>query len=384
MIIVSCLGKFHAFSLAEQLEKRNLLHKFYTSYYSSKNGLLYRLGAREDREEISKTKVNTYPFLSILAKYTRKYYEINEIFDLLVASDISKNQRFKAFIGWSSMSLRSIRKAKENGTLTIVVRGSSHIIYQSKILQEEYKRFGVEYNPNDKVIAKELKEYDEADFIAIPSEFVKRSFIQYGVDEKKLFKNPYGASTFFKTNKNDFEGSIKSFKVVYLGSLTIRKGLYYMFEALKEIELPNFEVWYIGYISDEVRSILKGYTNVNWKFKGPINHYELPDLLSKCSVGVQPSLEEGLSMVIPQMLACGIPVISSTNTGGMDLIKDGKNGFIVPIRSPEAIREKILMFYEDRDLLQTMKRNAIEMSKHNTWDEYGERYIRFLNNLILQ
>jgi len=40
------------------------------------------------------------------------------------------------------------------------------------------------------------------------------------------------------------------------------------------------------------------------------------------------------------------------------------------------------MFYEDRDLLQTMKRNAIEMSEHNTWDEYGERYIRFLYNLI--
>jgi len=155
-----------------------------------------------------------------------------------------------------------------------------------------------------------------------------------------------------------------------------------MFEALKEIELPNFEVWYIGYISDEVRSILKDYTNVNWKFKGHINYYELPDFLSKCSVGVQPSLEEGLSMVIPQMLACGIPVISSTNTGGEDLIKDGENGFIVPIRSPEAIRERILMLYEDRDLLQTMKRNAIEMSEHNTWDEYGERYIRFLYNLI--
>lgn len=382
MIIVSCLGKFHAFSLAEQLEKRNLLHKFYTGYYSRKNGFIYRLGAREDKEEISKTKVNTYPSLSILAKFTRKYYAINEIFDLLVASDISKNDRFKAFIGWSGMSLRSIRKAKENGTLTILERGSSHIVYQSKILQEEYRRFGLEYNPNDKIIAKELKEYDEADFISIPSEFVKRSFIQYGVDEKKLFKNPYGASTFFKPNKNDFEVSIKNFKVVYLGSLTIRKGLYYMFEALKEIELPNFEVWYIGYISDEVRSILKDYTNVNWKFKGHINYYELPDFLSKCSVGVQPSLEEGLSMVIPQMLACGIPVISSTNTGGEDLIKDGENGFIVPIRSPEAIRERILMLYEDRDLLQTMKRNAIEMSEHNTWDEYGERYIRFLYNLI--
>lgn len=384
MIKISCSGKFWAFTLAQQLEKRDLLKKLYTGYYSRTNGLIFRLGAREDREKFSQAKVTTFPVLSILAKFTKKHYEINEIFDFLVASHLSKTDDYRAFIGWSGMSLRSMMKVKEKGKLAILERGSSHIIYQSKILQEEYRRFGVDFNMNNKVIEKELKEYDKADFICVPSEFVKSSFIKYGIDEKKLFKNPFGADiSIFKPDMDQFDDSINNFKVVYLGGLTMRKGLYYLFEALKDVKLPNFEVWYIGYISDEMKTLLKKYKNDNWKFYGHVNHYNLPDILSRCSIGVQPSLEEGLSMVIPQMLACGIPVIASTNTGGEDLIKEGCNGFIVPIRSPEAIRERILTLYEDRALLHTMKRNALEMSQNNfTWDQYGERYVRFLSNFI--
>ena len=384
MITISCTAKLHAFALAEQLEKKNMLHKLYTGYYSSKDRFIRGLGAREDREKISHSRVKTYPLLPIIGKYTKKFYEINEIFDFLVSSDISKNEGFKAFIGWSGMSLRSIRKAKDMGKLTIVERGSSHIVHQTKILQEEYKRFGLEFKPDEKTIEKELQEYNEADFISIPSEFVKSSFLEYGFDEKKLIKNPYGADTdIFEADMNCFENSIKSFKVVYVGSLTIQKGLYYMFEALKDIDFPDFEVHYIGHIPNEIKPTLKNYTNTNWKFYGQVNHYELPKLLSEFSVGIHPSLQDGFGMVIPQMLSCGIPVISSTNTGGMDLIDEGKSGFIVPIRSPEAIKEKILMLYEDRDLLRTMKKNAIEMSHNNfTWDQYGQRYEELLSSLI--
>ena len=65
-----------------------------------------------------------------------------------------------------------------------------------------YKKFGIDFHINKKVIEKELQEYEEADCIAVPSHFVKNSFLEYGFDEKKLFHNPYGTSAYFKRQKN--------------------------------------------------------------------------------------------------------------------------------------------------------------------------------------
>ena len=63
--------------------------------------------------------------------------------------------------------------------------------------------------------------------------------------------------------------------------------------------------------------------------------------MSSSHVLVLPSVEEGLALVQAQAMACGCPLISSTNTGGEDLFSDGVEGFLVPIRSPEAIAERL-------------------------------------------
>ena len=87
-------------------------------------------------------------------------------------------------------------------------------------------------------------------------------------------------------------------------------------------------------------------------------------------------------MVILQMLGCGIPVIATTNTGGMDVIREGETGFIVPIRSPEAIAEKIRYCYQNPEQLQLMKMQAAASVREGfTWDDYGRRYAAFLNKL---
>lgn len=111
--------------------------------------------------------------------------------------------------------------------------------------------------------------------------------------------------------------------------------------------------------------------------------HELPNLISQCDIAVQPSLQEGLSMVIPQMLGCGIPVIATTNTGGENIIIDGETGYIIPTRSPEAIIEKIQLLYYQPELLASMKKSAAESVLDGfTWDDYGTRYIQFLNQLL--
>ena len=116
---------------------------------------------------------------------------------------------------------------------------------------------------------------------------------------------------------------------------------------------------------------------------GHVDYYSLPDYLATCDIGVQPSLEEGLSMVIPQMMACGVPVIITPNTGGENIIQSGSNGLIVPIRDPVAIAEKLEWAFQHPDLLKEMKEKAADsISNEFTWDAYGSRYSAFLKSIL--
>ncbi len=291
----------------------------------------------------------------------------------------------RVFIGWSVMSLHTINRAKKLGMICILERGSSHIVVQNKILKEEYNHFGKRFSIHPSVIKKELQEYEAADYISVPSNFVGNSFISEGFSAAKLFVNPYGAGQAFihkippKRNPKD------KFTIVYLGTLSIRKGLLYFFRALEFLKIPEaeYEVLFLGSIDNEIQSTIEKYRKPNWSFMGHVDHYRLPDYLVKCDIGVQPSLEEGLSLVIPQMMACGVPVIVTPNTGGENIIQSNQNGFVVPIRDPRSIADKLEWAYSNPRELQEMKKNVAESILSDfTWEAYGERYSRFLKTIM--
>ena len=56
------------------------------------------------------------------------------------------------------------------------------------------------------------------------------------------------------------------------------------------------------------------------------------------------SIEDGFGMVVSQAMACGLPVITTKNTGASEIIDDGINGFIIPIRDQKSLREKDTFF----------------------------------------
>ena len=79
-------------------------------------------------------------------------------------------------------------------------------------------------------------------------------------------------------------------------------------------------------------------------------------------------------MVQPQAMACGLPLITTTNTGGEDIVRTGVDGFVIPIRDVEAIKEKILFLYENHDARLAMGQAARERVVSGfSWDDYGER-----------
>ena len=378
-ISISVGGRFHAFYLAQQLLKRDMLGQLITSYPKfevAKYGIPKNKVKSVVIKELTERIWRAFP--SIIKKVYNPQYFIHEIYDIWASYVYSKSD---IFIAWSGFALHTMRKVKDMGITTIILeRGSSHILYQTDILKEEYEKFELKPQlPHPKVIEKELKEYETANYISIPSLFVKRTFLNRGFPEDKLIHIPYGVDlNYFKQiPKKD-----TVFRIIHCGGLTIRKGVHYLLQAFSELNLPDAELWLIGGMTEDIGPRFAKYNNNNVFLKGPYPQSELYKYYSQGSVFVIMSIEEGLAMVQPQAMACGLPVICTTNTGGEDIVRDGKDGFVIQIRDVDALKEKIIYLYENRDICQQMGQNAKRrVSEGFTWDDYGRKYLAVLDRL---
>ena len=369
-VTISVGGKFHAFELARELEKRGHLERLITSYPKSETA----------KSGISKDKTISLLTTEIVSRAWRKLPQgIQKIYNpqYILADRFDKRASRRIgtpdiVVAWSSYGLHTIRRAKEKGIKTVIERGSSHIAYQTKILQEEYDTWNIAHPrlAHPKIIEKEKQEYEEADYIAIPSSFVRRSFIEHGIAESKLIQIPYGVDLthFKKVPKTD-----DVFRVIFAGGMRIRKGVQYLVQAFAECKLPNAELVLLGTLDEEMKSFFKKYEGT-FTWKGHIPREELYKHYSQGSVFVMPSIEEGLALVQAQAMACGLPLICTTNSGGEDLIEDGKEGFVIPIRDVEALKEKLVYYHENPDALARMSEAAQTRAAHGlTWHDYGEK-----------
>ena len=277
-----------------------------------------------------------------------------ESFDRWMGSHLESCDVFHCL---SSFGLKSQQIAKKRfGALTVCDRGSAHILYQDEILSEEHDRWGVPYSPIDRrIVDRELQEYEEYDLIFVPSNFAYQSFVKKGFPEQKLRKVIYGVDlTMFRpVAKAD-----NVFRVIYVGAMSLQKGIQYLLEAICSLDFPGFELWLIGAYSEEVRSILSKYEG-KYRHLGIIPRKDLFKYYSQGSVFVLSSIQDGFGLVQAQAMACGVPVIATDHTGATDLFSDGVEGFVVPIRNPDAIREKVLFLYENPKIRNQMASAAL-------------------------
>ncbi len=146
--------------------------------------------------------------------------------------------------------------------------------------------------------------------------------------------------------------------------------------------MTNLELILIGATNDEIQPFFKKYEG-KFKWIGHIAQKELYKYYSQGSVFVMPSIEEGLSMVQLQAMACGLPLICTTNTGGEDVVKEGESGFVVPIRDVKKIKEKLFYLYKNPEICKQMGQSAKErVSSGFTWDDYGDKMIKVYGKII--
>jgi glycosyltransferase involved in cell wall biosynthesis len=375
-VCIGSAGRFWAFDLARQVDRLGHLARLYTAY------------PRWKVDGLPREKVSTFPWLTVpsaaFARLCRARvpkqidWMIIDTFGGWVARRLGPCDVFHSL---SCYGLRAHRVARGRyGAVTVCDRGSSHILYQDEILAEEHALWKAPYCPIDRrVVGRELQEYQECDIINVPSGFAYRTFLEKGVAKEKLRLVPYGVdlALFRPLPKRD-----KTFRVIYVGALSLRKGIPYLMQAVELLRPPDIELWLIGALDPEVKPFLERCKG-RFRYLGVIPRAELFSYYSQGSVFVMASIEDGFGLVQAQAMACGLPVIATTNTGAANLFTDGKEGFIVPIRDPRAIQEKILYLYEHPDVRDAMAQAARDRVRHlGGWEDYGNRMLAIYQDAL--
>ncbi|MDY6786211.1 MAG: glycosyltransferase family 4 protein [Cyanobacteriota bacterium] len=212
------------------------------------------------------------------------------------------------------------------------------------------------------------QEVQLADRIFVASSIVKQSLLNAGVAPNKISVIPFGSPCdyFSPQPKTDTR-----FRALFVGRVGPRKGVHYLFHAWQNLQLPQAELLCVGF-NEFPSSWLSQYQDL-FRYIPSVPHSALNQYYSRANVFVFPSLVEGLALVLLEAMACGIPIITTTHSGGSDIITDGVEGFIIPIRDVERLEEKLEWCYSHPEALAEMGRAARRKAETLTWELYRQR-----------
>jgi glycosyltransferase involved in cell wall biosynthesis len=296
------------------------------------------------------------------------------------AFDLQTSRRLRpgdtaAVVGYGA-ALRTLRAAARHGVPTLLEYPIAHHRVAQALLAEEAK-LRPDYAPTlqfhdlPAIARRRLDaEIEAADRVLVLGRAHRRAFLDAGVEESKLVLNPLGVDLErFGPAPREPDGL---FRVLFLAQLTQRKGLSYLLEGFEEAAIPDSRLVLIGPAHHDLRP-WEGRAGV--ERRPPVPRWELPALYPRFDALVLPSLVEGLPRVVLEAMACGVPVIVTEAAGGGDQVRDGVEGYVVPIRDPGAIADRLRRLHsspeERRRLGQAGRLRAHEFS----WEAYERRIV---------
>ena len=147
----------------------------------------------------------------------------------------------------------------------------------------------------------------------------------------------------------------------------MRKGAPYLFSALDHFG-SRIERTVVGRLSGHSPPLLAAVSGCKWIESLP--RREILALMRESDVFVFPTLFEGMALVVLEAMAQGCAVITTPHSGAEDIIQDGVNGFLVPVRSPEAIIAVIERLDANRDELRRVRFAANRSMEAHSWRQY--------------
>ena len=395
-------------ALARHLIAREKLHSFWTSIAWSSDHPIIRKLPNTLRKQLNRRAVDpsfhrylkTNP-LPEIGRLTATALKCRSLYATEKAS-FSVDAVYRHIDKWVARAVHTLSPdttvyAYEDGayyTFTAASRSGVTTVYdlpivywalRKRLFAEEMERYpewaptiqGIEDSPSK--LDRKTEEAKLADKIVCPSDFVKQSIPAEVADPAQITVVPFGSPAIVSHQASyTINDPAKPLTVLFVASMSQRKGLADLFSAIRLMPRSSIRLQIIGAPIQALSFYRKW--GVEFDYLGTMPREQVLQHMRDADVMVLPSIAEGRALVTQEALSQGLPIIITPNTGAEDLIRSGENGFVVPIRNPEAIAEKLTWFCDSRKEIESMKSCAQHSVQAFTWDTYAAGILEFIES----
>ena len=399
ILVAHPVGNQNVRALLRALNQRQLLHSFHTSLALHKDSFLCRLPVigkeclRRTFDQVDGALLHSYPRVDVPRvlcdklkwyRFTQRNVgmfcpeNVYQHIDQASAHFLYRTPRKPSQVyGYDGKCLGLFKAARHIGGIALNYEAAfGSIAYACKVLEHEREanpawRASIP-NISDDTQRKQTDELALADRIIVASTFAKRTLGDHGIAADNISITPYGAPAPMLCHKVNARPGGR-LKVMYIGALTQQKGISYLFDALNlAASSVALDVTVIGGDYANGRNPALNAELKKYQWFSSASHDEVIRHLLEADVLVLPSLAEAFGLVVGEALSTGTAVIVSHNCGAADLIVEGVNGYVVPIRCAEAIARHLVELAEDTQKLNELKHNAVLSAGGTTWESYAK------------
>ena len=340
---------------------------------SHRGGFLGKAVAYDNRQkEIPSSLIHSlrwHPVRLISFLESPYYYGAKKKYLDWITSRQLETGKYDLFHSWSGDCLQSLRVARRRGVPSLVEIPTWHRD-RGKIDRPPVPPAVKGGWKEGLLLERErfLEEYELADLLVVLSEKAADTFRVQGFPESKLYYLPRGVDVErFKPGPRP-----PIFRAVFSGALIERKGIHHLLEAWHRLDLKDAELWLIGSVHEEAKPHLKRFWRDNIRVVGFVRDVE--NYLNQGTVHVFPSTCEGSAKVTYEAAACGLPQITTRESG--DVVVDTVEGTIVEPANVDQLADAILHLYENPEIVARMSLAARErVVKNFTWDHFRARLL---------
>src|SRR5213594_1802975 len=325
---------------------------------SYRGGFLAKAVAYDNRQkEIPGSLIHSLRWhpVRLISFFDRPYYygAKKKYLDWIASRHLATG-RYDLLHSWSGDCLCSLQVANQRGIPSILEiptwhrDGGKAKVDRPEIAESTTSASGFEKWKARLLLQRKrfVEEYKLADLLLVLSETAADTFRARGFPEEKLFYLPRGVNVErFKPGQRP-----SKFRAVFAGALIKRKGIQHLLEAWHRLNLPDAELWLVGFVHEEAKPYLKQFWRDNIRVVGFVSDPE--NYLNQGTVHVFPSQWEGSAKVTYEAAACALPQITTREAG--DVVRDQIEGFIVQPRNVDAIAEALKHFYLHPEIAQEM------------------------------
>jgi glycosyltransferase involved in cell wall biosynthesis len=299
------------------------------------------------------------------------------LFDLWAARYV-KRRRPDVVVGYEMYAVATFKAAKSVGAKCILDAAAFYYGEQDRALFPEEHKFS---RAAIRLRWRKRTELDLADLIVCCSELARQSYLAAGVSGGRIVVSSLGVDVdlFRPDGAANRTGPTK---FVFVGTASRRKGFDVLLEAFRMTSgaFPSAELHVIG--DPESASLFMGHASDKIVIHGKLSHDELARLLCVMDCLVLPSRIESFGMVVVEALAAGIPAIVTPNVGAAEIIKAGKNGWIVPVGSAAALAKQMSSICGEPNRAREMRPDCLASAARHQWVDYRKRMLSILEAVV--